>query len=232
MSWRGRITWPTLSNMNKRKNLQPANASESKPETTYKDRLGLERLIFFSDCVFAIAITLLVLDVKIPVGAESFNNDQLLASLLGIWHKYLAYLISFLVIGSYWISHHRKFRMIERYDNGLLLINLLLLMTIGFIPFPSAVISINGNRTATIFYAGVMALNGLLVALLWWHAARHNHLIDARVDKRRRWREAVGPLANVAVFLLSIGFAFIDENVARTCWLLLLPTSLIITARR
>jgi uncharacterized membrane protein len=218
--------------MTQRKKQLPTRTSETAPENIYQDQLGLERLIFFSDCVFGIAITLLVLDVKIPAGAEAFNNDQLLTTLLGIWHKYLAYLISFLVIGSFWISHHRKFRVIKRYDNGLLLINLLLLMMIGFIPFPTAVISENANRTATIFYAIIMVLNGILVSILWWHAARNNHLIDAHMTQHRRWREAVGPFATTTIFLLSIGIAFWDENLARLSWLLFLPASFIINSRK
>ena len=218
--------------MTQRKKQLSISPSETVRETTYQDQLGLERLIFFSDCVFGIAITLLVLDVKIPAGAEAFNNDQLLAALFGTWHKYLAYLISFLVIGSFWISHHRKFRVIKRYDNGLLWINLLLLMIISFIPFPTAVISENGNRTATIFYALTMVLNGLLVSVLWWYAARNNHLIDVNVDKHRRWREAAGPFVTTTIFLVSIGIAFLDENLAKLCWLLFLPASFIINSRK
>jgi len=72
--------------------------------------LGLERLVFFSNAVFAIAITLLALDIRLPAGSEMFSDAQLLAALLGIWHKYLAYGISFFVIGTLWIGHHRKFR--------------------------------------------------------------------------------------------------------------------------
>jgi uncharacterized membrane protein len=124
------------------------------------DQLGLERLIFFSDAVFAIAITLLALEIRLPAGGESLNDTQLFAQLIGMWHRYLAFFISFSVIGVFWISHHRKFRFIERYDRSLLMLNLLLLMMIAFIPFPSSIISENPNRTATIFYAVTMTLVG------------------------------------------------------------------------
>ena len=69
-----------------------------------RDELGLERLILFSDAVFAIAITLLALDIRLPAGAESFGNAEMLRQLLGLWPKYLAYLISFLAIGSFWLG--------------------------------------------------------------------------------------------------------------------------------
>jgi uncharacterized membrane protein len=205
--------------------------SEERQPAPARDGSGLDRIKNFSDGVFAIAITLLVLEIRLPAGVEAFSNGQLLASLGGIWHKYLAYVISFLAIGSFWISHHRKFRLIKRYDRGLLTLNLILLLVIGFIPFPSAIISENGNRTATIFYALFMVLAGLLVCALWWHAARHNHLLDSRVNKQRRWQEMVGPIATMSIFLLSIGIAFINENLARLSWLLILPASLIVNRK-
>jgi uncharacterized membrane protein len=88
-------------------------------------------------------------------------------------------------------------------------------MVIAFIPFPTAVISENGNRTATIFYALVMSLAGLMVAAIWWHASSKNHLIDPHLNRQRLWRETAAPLATVAVFLLSIVIALFDETVAK-----------------
>ncbi len=124
-------------------------------------------MIFFSDAVFAIAITLLALDIRLPVEAAALNDSELLQSLLALGPKYLSYCISFLVIGSFWISHHSKFRIITRYDSRLLFLNLLLLMVIAFIPFPTAILSEHGNRTATIFYALTMVAVGLLSTLMW-----------------------------------------------------------------
>ena len=76
------------------------------------------------------------------------------------------------------MGHHRKFRFIRRYDTNLLLLNLLLLMGIAFIPFPTSVISASSGRTATVFYAGVMALAGLLNMAVWLYAWHGNRLID------------------------------------------------------
>ncbi|MCB0155840.1 MAG: DUF1211 domain-containing protein, partial [Anaerolineae bacterium] len=182
------------------------------------DHLGLERLIFFSDAVFAIAITLLALQIRLPLSQGEVTNAALLKSLLAIWPDYLAYTLSFLVIGVFWIGHHRKFRYIQRYDGNLLFLNLLLLMAIAFTPFPSSVLSEYGNRTATIFYALVMTVTGLLSASIWWYAAYHNRLIDPQMDVRRRHRETWPPLIVPAVFLLSIGLAFINDDLAKYSW--------------
>jgi len=92
------------------------------------------RLEAFSDGVFAIAITLLVLEIKVPTG------EALALGLLHLWPSYLAYAISFIVIGAIWINHHAMFDWIVRADQKLLLLNTLHLMFIAFLPFPTAVL--------------------------------------------------------------------------------------------
>ena len=208
-----------------KKTHHPPHSVGSRERTTDQDELGLERLIFFSDAVFAIAITLLALDLRLPSGGESPSNAQLLAQLLEIWPKYLAYLVSFLAIGTFWLGHHRRFRFIRRYDRGLLTLNLLFLMVIAFVPFPTSVISESGNRTATVFYALTMILGGLMLAALWWHASWHNRLADPGLDARQARRQFVPMLLTVALFVMSIGLAFLNESLARLSWLLVVPIS-------
>jgi uncharacterized membrane protein len=205
---------------------KPGSSPAKAPVAVEHETLGLERLLFFSDAVFAIAITILVLDIRLPAGEEAFTNAQLVAQLLGIWQKYLAYIISFLVIGSFWISHHRKFRYIRRYDRNLLTLNLLLLMAIAFIPFPTSVISENGFRSATIFYALSIIVSGLMSVALWWYATRRNRLTDAPMDAGLQRQLFLAPLITIAVFALSIGIAFINNNLARFSWFLIFPISL------
>jgi len=190
--------------------------------------MGLERLVFFSDAVFAIAITLLALEIRLPAVEGNLNNADLTAALLGLWPKYLGYGISFLVIGFVWVGHHRKFRYIRDIDSNLLMLNLLLLMTIAFIPFPAAVLSEYGNRTATIFYALVMALTGLFSTALWWYASGHEHLTGANLDARHRRKETWRTLIMSVIFLLSIGLAFFNDNLAKTSWGLIFVTSFLL----
>jgi len=210
--------------MSKKAHRQPPSA-KGKQKVADQDELGLERLIFFSDAVFAIAITLLALDIRLPAGGEVPSNAELLAQLLGLWPKYLAYLVSFLAIGTFWLGHHRRFRFIGRYDRGLVTLNLLFLMVIAFVPFPTSVISESGNRTATIFYALTMTLGGLVLAALWWYASWHNRLTDPGLDAWQVRRQFIPMLLTVVLFILSIGFAFLDENLARFSWLLVVPIS-------
>src|SRR5215213_10954269 len=187
------------------------NASEK----IHTDSMGLERLIFFSDAVFAIAITLLALDIRLPTDAATLSNSDLLQRLLELGPQYRGYGISFLVIGSFWLGHHSKVRFITRYDGRLLFMNLLLLLAIAFIPFPTAVLSENGNRTATIFYALTMIVGGLVSAIMWWYAVQGNRLVAADLPAKERQRGFVRNLIVPGVFLLSIGIAFFDDDLAK-----------------
>jgi uncharacterized membrane protein len=208
----------------KRQASKPKQNTENEPR--HPDQLGLERLIFFSDAVFAIAITLVALEIRLPADEELLDDSQLLIQLAGMWHEYLAYFISFMVIGTFWMAHHRKYRFIKRYDGRLMLLNLLFLMVVAFIPFPSSIISKYSERTATIFYALTMALAGLLLAGIWRYASRHNRLIAPDLDAKQRQRQFLAPLMTTAIFLLSIGIAFWDAGLGRLVWLLIIPSSL------
>jgi uncharacterized membrane protein len=192
----------------------------------FDDEVGLERLVFFSDAVFAIAITLLALEIHLPVEATGLSDLQLMKSLVEIWPKYLSFMISFLVIGNFWISHHRRFRAITRYDTRLLFLNLLMLMCIAFIPFPTSILSENSNRTATIFYALTIAVTGFLSTILWRHASRENRLTIKSFDRKTAYRYLLSSLMIPVVFLLSIGLAFINPDLARYSWVLTAPIAL------
>ncbi|OJX47924.1 MAG: hypothetical protein BGO78_05240 [Chloroflexi bacterium 44-23] len=194
----------------------------------FEDQFGLERLVFFSDAVFAIAITLLALEIHLPVDAGALSNQQLFKNLVAIWPKYLSFLISFLVIGNFWIAHHRRYHHIRRYDTHLMLLNLLVLMSIAFIPFPTAVISENGNRTATIFYALSIFTAGILSALLWLYASWKNRLLKDTFNGDLARRTLLSILSIPAIFLLSIGLAFINPDLAKFSWILIAPTLMLI----
>jgi uncharacterized membrane protein len=214
--------------MNKPK---PTAPNKLKRHSTPHSGLALERLVFFSDAVFAIAITILVLDIRLPPGADSASSRELLLSLAGLWPEYLAFFISFWVIGLSWISHHRKFLYMQRVDNQLLALNLLMLMLIAFIPFPTAVMSENVSFTATCFYALTMILASVSGLILWWYATRNHRLVDPSLDRRLIWREASVPLATIAIFTLSIAVAVLSAGLARICWIFVFPVAFLLRRR-
>lgn len=196
----------------------PETPAEHAP--AHREQLGLERLVFFTDAVFAIAITLLALEIRLPPVEGEVTDGQLLALLANIWPSYLGFAVSFLVIGVFWIGHHRRFGLIVRYDRGLILLNLLLLMVIAFIPFPTSVLSEHGNRTSVIFYAATMALAGLLSAAIWTYASRNNRLLEGDVTAAERRQEMVRSLVVPGMFALSIPVALASADAAMFLWLL------------
>lgn len=192
------------------------------------EAFGLERLVFFSDAVFAIAITLLALEIRLPPGLGELSNAALRQALLAQRMSIFGFVISFLVIGTFWVGHHRRFMWIRRYDRRLLWLNLFLLMFVAFAPFPTSVLSEYGNRTATIFYALTMASIGLLQVLIWWYATAGRRLVDANMPHQQVRREMLRLAAAPAVFLLSIALAYVNDDVAKFSWLLLLPLAYVL----
>jgi uncharacterized membrane protein len=130
------------------------------------------RLEAFSDGVFAIATTLLVLEIKVPEGGD------LTEGLIQLWPSYLAYAMSFVVIGAIWINHHTMFDRFARIDQPLLLLNTFHLLFIAFLPFPTAVLAHAlqagvGQVPAVVLYGGTLTVIGGLVTLMWFYAVRH-----------------------------------------------------------
>jgi uncharacterized membrane protein len=197
------------------------------PSSIQTDSLGLERIIFFSDAVFAIAVTLLALEIRLPNGNVILTEEQLRDQILGMWQTYLGYFISFMVIGIFWMAHHRKFRLIRSYDSRLMLLNLLLLLVVAFLPFPSSLLSKYPERVATNFYSLVMILGELLLGLLWWYASRNNRLTDPTLDPRQRRRQFINPIATSLIFLLSMGIAYLNPTLAMLSWFLILPVTMV-----
>ena len=193
-----------------------------------EDKLGIDRLVFFSDAVYAIAITLLVIDIRLPAATGELGDRQLWGALLALWPKYLAYALSFWVIAGFWSRHHAKFSYVRRYDSRLILLNLLNLMFIAFLPFPTSVIAEYGNRSATIFYALSVALAGLSATAVSYYILRDGRFVDGDVDPALRRRAILRSLITPAIFLISIGLALLNDTLAQLSWLLLIPAGLLL----
>src|SRR5919205_889512 len=123
--------------------------------------MSTSRAEAFSDGVFAIAITLLILTIELPDSAEHLGHE-----LLQLWPAYLAYAVSFLTVGIMWVNHHTMFRHFERVDRPLLFLNILLLMLIAFVPFPTRVVaeflrSPDDRRAAALLYGTTMTVTAI-----------------------------------------------------------------------
>jgi uncharacterized membrane protein len=185
------------------------------------------RTLAFSDGVIAVAITLLILEIRLPEDFGGFTDAELWSALLTLWPRFAAFLLSFAVIGVYWLNHHRKFDQIVKSDTGLKWLNLLFLLTICVIPFVTAVIAQNAGFVGTAIYAGVMMLCGISLGLLWAYADRKG-MIDPRCPRDERRRVLAGTLAVPAIFAISVPLSFAHPDAAKFFWLLIIPANFVI----
>jgi len=144
-----------------------------------EDERNTARIEAFSDGVFAIAITLLVLDLQVPRGRP--DGTALLRALVAQWPGYLAFVTSFATIGIMWINHHRLFSVIRRTDHTLLVFNGLLLLGVTFVPFPTALVAVYlehpGSDIAAMVYNGTFVIIAVCFNLLWRYASAGNRLL-------------------------------------------------------
>ena len=186
----------------------------------------LDRIIFFSDAVFAIVITILVLDIRVPDIPPDLVAQELPGQILDLGPKFLSYVISFLVIAIYWQAHHRVFRPIRSYDRTLLWLNFLFLMAISFLPFPTSLLGeYSEEQLSVVIYAANAALASLLLVSISWYAIAGHRLVAPNLvdDETERNRHVQG-LAVPVVFLVSIGISFFSPRAAMYSWLLLTVT--------
>jgi uncharacterized membrane protein len=191
----------------------PPNSDERGPES------GLERIVFFSDAVMAIAITLLVIDLKVPEIPAALAAAQLPAQLEELVPRLGSFFISFIVIGVYWNAHHRYFNYIRRYDNLLILLNMFFLLFIVLMPFVASLFGLySALPIGVIVYSSAVSLIGLSLAAIWFYATYQHRLVDEHLDmdviRFRRWVALFGPLT----FLISIPFALINPFATITVW--------------
>ena len=204
-------------------------------ESTAADRpvdLGLERIIFLSDGLFAIALTVLVIDLRIPELPQPAGSDQVAAALGALLPSVFAYALSFTIISFYWVAHWRRFKLIERANAGLAYVNLLLLAFIALIPFPTALIGEHGDIPIVVMvYAVTLSAAGIAGFASWVYALRTGLVTaDAPNDRVRS-----GAIRGLSVPMVMLGslllLPFASTYLVEASWLLILPVQWLITRR-
>ena len=189
--------------------------------TEEQQQYGISRLLAFSDGVFGFAITLLIINVisAFPSLPSSASDEQLVGALLGLGSSYLSYVLSFYVVGAYWVAHHRMFSSIIRSTSTLLRLNLTLLLFVVFLPFSTYLLDKYYNSGAIVaFYAATLSVISLCSVLLWEYAVFRHRLIPPDLDEKtilfirgRGW-------ITLALFVLSIGLALLSPALAKISW--------------
>ncbi|MDP9189126.1 MAG: TMEM175 family protein [Actinomycetota bacterium] len=171
------------------------------------------RLEAFSDGVFAIAITLLILEIRVPeAGAGGLWH-----ALTEEWPSFAAFFVSFLVIGIIWVNHHAVLDHIKRATRPLLFINLLLLFSVAFIPFPTALMAEHlesgvDEEVAAAVYMGAMSLMAVAFGVLWTYITSHRDQLGVELSEEEISRRTKLFTAGTPIYLLSIGLAFVSPE--------------------
>ena len=184
------------------------------------------RIEAFSDSVFAIIITLLVLDVRVPREA-ALESQSLGAALMRQWPLYVAYILSFLQVGVVWSNHHTMFHYIRRSDHVLLVLNLLLLLCVAVLPFTTAILAEYARaghaerQLAAMLYSAALCAAGLFFSATWQHAL-HACLVASNADPHRlqalRFHWMLAPVLYGLAFVL----AWVDPRLSIAIYIVLL----------
>ena len=193
------------------------------------DAREIGRMNALSDGVFAIAITLLVLNIEVPDIPANLVAQELPSRLIALVPDLLSYVISFLVISSYWMAHRNIFQGIRGVDGVMTWLNILFLMFVAFLPFPTALLDEYPNyQLPVVIYAASLAIARLPLTAIWWYATGNRRLIHGHLDARTVRLHRLRGLGLPLIFLLSIGVSFISVNAAMFSWVLLFVIDLVI----
>lgn len=170
------------------------------------------RLNAMSDGVFAIVMTLMVMDVKVPRVADG----ELMRALVDGWPELATMLLSFVLLGIYWVGHNNIFQHVLKHDRAMLWLNILFLLVVALVPYGAGMLIHHGNtQMAHVIYAGVLAAGGVLLDVVWWRAARNRHLMCETVTsdliRAFHFRILTGPL----LYVVAIAASFISLPVTR-----------------
>lgn len=192
---------------------------EAEREAAYRGSAGIDRLLGFSNAVFAFAMTFLVGQLALPIVAQDKASTELAGQLANLLPRLVSVMIGFTVAATYWAAYHRIYNYIARYDNLLFTLNFALLFLIALQPFATNLLGHYGyTSTAVMAYAGLLALTGLVILLLWWHVTWGRRLLIPDVNpvvvRHHLWRAAAAPI----LFALSVPLALLSPLGAEISW--------------
>ena len=177
--------------------------------------LGKDRITAFSDGVFAIAITLLVLDIHVPSVPQASADALLPERLYDLWPVLFSYALSFAILGVYWVAHHLMLFMLRRIDRTLLWLNNLLLLWIVLIPFSAALLGeYRHSQVAVLIYGANLVLSSLSLQLLWSYASHNRRLLSLHLDASVISGTTRRTLIAASIYLIAMGVSLISTQIS------------------
>lgn len=191
--------------------------------------LEFDRALFFTDAVFAIALTLLIVGIAVPTISEGAHEPSTMLRELGdMAPKFMSFFIGFVLIGRYWVAHHSMFGQLRAVNRGLISINLVYLAFVAFLPFPVALVGeYEENPISVLLLAICLATISALEVVQFSYAHRKSLLRIRLPENVYRW-EVVGALTPVAVFIITSPIAFASPTLCLLSWLMMIPVAVLI----
>lgn len=194
------------------------------------NQIKVEHVVSFSDAVFAFSITIMALSIQIPNFPSNIAESEF-TKRLGevVTPSIIHYIISFLVVGMYWIAYHRMFEHIIRANLTLVWLNLIFLLLISLVAYFTGLLSTYDiHRIVVISFASILTAAGFASSIIWWYATQNRRLVDNDTHPQLVRYFLVRGFASPVIFLASIGIAFIDVQLAEYFWIAIIPAYVII----
>ncbi len=200
-----------------------ADAAGDSPE---RQHLAVARVEAFSDGVFAFAITLLVIAIRIPRPSDADAAAGLQQLVLQQWPSYVAFALTFTVVGTVWANHRLAFSYFERTDHVLVSLNLLELMSVAFLPVSTGVLGtwVESDRNrffAVVFYGATLAILGIFHNVMWWYGAYRARLSSPDLAAHKRRTLTLRWIAGPILYLVCVALAWVDPRVSLAGFLVL-----------
>jgi uncharacterized membrane protein len=194
--------------------------------------IKVERVISFSDAVFAFAITLMALSIDIPDLPTHLTQSELLDELYDLYPQFESYIISFAVIAIFWVSYHQVFNHIKGSHITMVYLNLLFLLLVTLLSLStSLVINYGTYQIPYVIYCFIVIMTSSLLATIWWHATRNKRLVDKNLHPLFIKGVLVNLISIPIVFTISIIISFVNLEIAQYFWLIMAPLNIIIKRR-
>lgn len=194
----------------------------SRTESTATREGELTRIIALSDGVFAFAMTLLVVSIELPDLSEDEARANLVSDVWQLWPQMLSFVIGFLVIGALWSAHRRLFGQVQDFDDRLVKLDIVLLMLVAFIPFPTSILGRYGFLSfPAIFYAVIVATISLMFLLVIDHLDSHREFLIGSGQEFDFAHNKTRHLTTAGIFLLSIPISWVLPGAGQLFWIVL-----------
>jgi uncharacterized membrane protein len=189
------------------------------------------RIVALTDGVYAIVMTILVLELSVPIVMDTAVNKELSHGLLEMWSEFLIYGLSFFVLGVFWLMHHFIFDSIKQYDPALSWINIFFLMCTGLIPFSTALFGAYGAERITALIYGINIFFGFLGLWgLWLYATVGNRLVNSDVGQSMKKGGNMMAITYLTIILIALGISFINPLISFILYFLIVVAVIILTA--